>query len=243
MAVVICLAFLSAAVMPRPVAGGAAGGGAGGTTQLGDGTATATVLSWDPVADFHRSPAQANPSPDAYGHPDVWTYLASSSFDHDPAGYDLLPHYSLVDAGRQQWDSPEFINLLVAHVEGERSLLLHSFGGNGSAARSATLGWRSPVAGEVTVRGWVELSDPNCSAVTGGVIFWVDQGSHTLQRFVVPAAHRQAIDMTATVTPGEQLYFIVDPGLDSNCDSTLLQLSIEGTGPTMPDTAMRNGPP
>jgi hypothetical protein len=84
----------------------------------------------------------------------------------------------------------------------------------------------------------VEASDPDCPALTGGVIFWIDKGSHTLQRFVVPAGHRQAINLTTSVSAGEQLYFIVDPGLDSNCDTTRLEMVIQTAGPMVPDTAL-----
>jgi hypothetical protein len=39
------------------------------------------------------------------------------------------------------------------------------------------------------------------------------------------------------VRAGESLYFILDPGQDTNCDTTVVSLLISGTG-SIPDTAM-----
>jgi hypothetical protein len=200
------------------------------------------TLVWDPAADFRPSPGQVNPNPDSYGSDGVWSYLASADLDHDPDRYSPLSHYSIIDSGRQQWDSPEFVNLLVAHLSGERRLLLHAFGGHGSGVRSAILGWRSPVSGQVTVQGTVELSDTSCAAMNGGIVFWIDQGAHTLERFVIAAGGRQHLSLETTVEANEFLYFVTDPGLDSNCDTTLLALSIQADAPEVPDTAMPASP-
>jgi hypothetical protein len=197
------------------------------------------TLVWDPVADFRPSPGQVNPNPDSYGRDGVWSYLASADFDHDPDRYSLLPHYSILDGGRQQWDSPEFVNLLVAHLSGDRKLLLHAYGGNGSGARSAILGWRSPISGHVTVQGTVEVTDTSCAAIEGGIVFWIDYGAHTLERFVIPPGGRQSLSIDAIVEADTYLYFITDPGYDSNCDTTILTLSIQADASDLPDTAMR----
>jgi hypothetical protein len=256
---VVCLATLAAAIPAQPVAGQVAPSmsrrvaAAPLVERRGEAPpAQATspmppaaeaqdpgTLVWDPGADFRPSPGQVNPNPDSYGRDGVWSYLASADFDHDPDRYTLLPHYSIIDAGRQQWDSPEFVNLLVAHLSGERRLLLHAYGGNGSGVRSAILGWRSPISGHVTVQGTVEVTDTNCAAIEGGIVFWIDYGPHTLERFVIPAGSRQDLSLDTTVEANEFLYFITDPGLDSNCDTTLLTLSIQADASDLPDTAMR----
>ena len=49
---------------------------------------------WNPGTDWRSSPDHANPSPDRYGNPDVWSYLASTTLLHDPSTYSLLPGFS-----------------------------------------------------------------------------------------------------------------------------------------------------
>ena len=49
--------------------------------------------TWDLVKDWRNAPDQLNPSPDAYGNPGAWSYMASGSLAHDPAAYRLLPNY------------------------------------------------------------------------------------------------------------------------------------------------------
>ena len=59
-----------------------------------------------------------------------------------------------------------------------------------------------------------------------GIIWSVDQASESLQTTILPAGEASAFDLTTTIRKGETLYFIHDPGSDSNCDSAFVTLAI-----------------
>lgn len=175
---------------------------------------------WDPVADFRRSPDQSNPSPDAYGNEAVWSYMQSAGFDHDPAQYTLLPNFAGPDVGREDWYNDEYVNLIVGYA-GE-ALLMHPWGGRvQSDIRSSILAWRSPIGGPISVTGSAAV-DASCG---DGVIFWIDQHDRSLETTALGSG-RHEFDLETTVSPGAMLYFGVDPGFDSDCDSTFLNLTI-----------------
>ena len=187
---------------------------------------------WNPGSDWRNSPDHANPSPDLHGNPDVWSYLASTTLIHDPATYSLLPNFSDL-AGRQQWDAPGFVNLLIGRVAGTTAMAMHSYGGRiggDTSGRNATLGWTSPIDGAVRVSGNVSLPDLSaCNVPIMGSIWSIDKGASTLESTVLAPGSGASFDLTTTVSKGETLYFIHDPGFDSHCDMLVVNLEIEET--------------
>lgn len=190
------------------------------------------TFSWDPWADFLTAPNQANPSPDRYGNPGVWHYLAGPSLDHDPTGYIPMPNYVVDSPTYEKWTYPHDQYHLIAHVRSPDELQMHT--GEGWLS---VLGWRSPMTGAVTVEGTVRLRGDGCEEVATGIIFSVDLESHILYRVVMNEPGQAALSVPAEVEMGESLYFVLDPGQDTNCDTTVVSLLISGTG-SMPDTAM-----
>lgn len=194
-----------------------------------DGWALITPQSviWDPARDWHNAPNQQNPSADSFGNPAVWSYMGSTGFVHDPSTYRLLPNY-LVEA--EQWNEPGYVNLLVGHDHATSSTIrLHSYGGrvNGpEAGRDAVLGWTSPISGRVVITGHLQLGDPACNDLGSGIIWSIDQGATTLYQATVEPG--EAIDFTvsANTTNGRTIYFVHDPGWDSNCDTAIVNLTI-----------------
>jgi hypothetical protein len=174
---------------------------------------------WDPAADFRSAPNQVNPGPDSYGNPDVWSYMSSLG-TQDPGSYRLLPAFT-----DGNWNDPRFIFLQVWKDRG--GLALHPWEAEASV-RYAILGWKSPIAGEVTIRGTVALVDTACEHLGSGVTFSVERESQPMFVSDIPPGGIDDVEVTATVARGESIYFIVAPGIDSNCDWTLLKLTITG---------------
>ena len=180
---------------------------------------------WDAAADFRVSPNQANPSPDRYTNPGVWSYLASASFAHNPGAYSLMPNYSIDGL---QWNDPAYVNLLVGISPTYRPLIvMHSYGGRViNDGRMAILAWTSPISSSVTVRGSVELPDLSACSTGGGIIWSIDKGTQALSQSVLPAGGSDNFRLIVKVVKGDTLYFIHDPGFDSNCDSASVNLVI-----------------
>jgi hypothetical protein len=190
------------------------------------------TYTWDPWADFMTAPNQANPSADRYGNAGVWSYLAGPSLDHDPAGYFPMPDYVVDSPTYEKWTYPHDQYHLIAHVRSPDELQMHT--GEGWLS---ILGWRSPMNGAVTVEGTVRLRGDGCEEVATGVIFSVDLGSRILRRVVMNQPGQATLSVPADVRVGQSLYFILDPGQDTNCDTTVVSLLITGVG-SIPDTAM-----
>jgi hypothetical protein len=177
------------------------------------------ALAWDPGAEFRVEPNQRNPSPDSYGNPNVWSYL-SSRIAHAPLQYEPLPSFA-----NGQWIDPSIITVY-RHKDG---LVMHPWEAGGSV-RFAILGWTSPVAGDVRIRGFVLMVDRNCKELGSGISFFVDRESSRLLASEIASGDSDHLDVSTTVRRGESIYFIVDPGADSDCDSTLLSLEITTGG-------------
>ena len=178
------------------------------------------TFTWDATINFREAPIQLNPSPDAYGNPSVWSYLRSRNATHDPDEY--VPLADFEPTGEKNWYDAAYTNLFVGWASGDDRLTLHPWGGLGDV-RAIIVAWRSPIDGEVSVRGDVE-ADATCG---DGTILSIDHGATTLASLGVESAV-QSFTMTAEVRAGESLYFRVDPGTNSNCDTTWLRLVIEG---------------
>ena len=70
------------------------------------------------------------------------------------------------------------------------------------------------------------MGDFTCTSLGSGIIWSIGQGSTTLVSSVLPSGGSMSFSVSATVQAGDTLYFVVDPGFDSLCDSTDLSLLI-----------------
>ena len=186
------------------------------------GAGSAELLHWDATLQFRGYPSQMNPAPDAYGHPVVFTYLRSSGPAHDPAQYVALDQFE--SDGIQSWYDPAFEGLSVGWAPGDDMLTMHPFGG-GVDSHSAIVAWRSPVDTSLRISGRVEV-DATCG---DGINFSIEQGSRVVESFPLPMGS-QAFELDVdSFLRGEVLYFIVEPGADSECDTTRFNVTIETT--------------
>lgn len=182
---------------------------------------------WDLAVDVHAAPNQ-NPGPDSHGNPGVWSYL-SSFIAHDPSAYVLLPVFEpLAGTARGKWTDPAVSNLHI--YEDPSGLVLHPWKGPGTE-RFVIVGWTSPIEGDVTVRGSFRMADGSCTRLGSGISFFVDRESQPLFASQIESGGIDDFDVAAAVRVGESIYFLVDPGTDSSCDSTLLTLVISTAQP------------
>jgi hypothetical protein len=185
------------------------------------------LLVWDAGAAIRANPDR-NPAPDAFGNPGVWSYRSSSTL-HAPYAYQLLGSF-VNDA----WGDARFAGLAVS--ADPRGIVLNPFGDVSVGWRYVILGWRSPIAGEIAVRGVADLIQRPCPEPASGVRLMVDLESETLAEVQVDPAQSETVTTTVTVSRGESIFFIVDPGADSRCDNTLLTLTITGADGTTPES-------
>jgi len=192
------------------------------------------VLVWNPLDDFRRVPNGENPSADRYGHDGVWAYLYSEGVEHDPATYSLFTRHT--DVGwAQAWEEPGLLHVHVGIANGyptpnsPANMHAHPYGGriNGSA-KFAILRWTNPFDTYYPVRvdGLVANPPSECLARGSGITFSLDKGSRTLATMDVSAGSAAGFDEVANLPPGESLYFVLDPGRDSECDNTYFVLTI-----------------
>ena len=183
------------------------------------GTPSSEPMHWDAMMQFREYPNQLNPAPDGYGHTMVFTYLRSSGPAHDPAQYVPLPEFE-----RQGlWYDPEFDGLFVGWAPADDGLLtMHPYGG-GADGRAAIVAWRNPVDASLTLSGRVDV-DGTCG---DGIIFSIEHGTRVFETFTLPKGSRTFEHVVETFQAGEVLYFIVDPGANSQCDTTRFNVIID----------------
>jgi hypothetical protein len=88
----------------------------------------------------------------------------------------------------------------------------------------AIIGWRSPVNGNVTVRGSLSDIQLGCG---NGVAWFMDIGGKTLLSGEVKSGGEDDFDLSTPVRMGQVLYLIVDPKAGNDCgDSTAVTLTI-----------------
>ena len=182
---------------------------------------------WDPAVDFLPALDHSNPSPDRYGNADVWSYMRSASDSHDPKTYVLLPHF-VVEGTSDTWYDERLVSLAVGHIQDRRSVWFHPWSsGVRSENHHAILRWRSPVSGTVEVTGNVDHGEPTCRVgTTDGTTFFIDREGESLDEIGLEPGGTAPFETTVDVDPGVSLYFVVDPGRASNCDTTHLTLLI-----------------
>ena len=182
------------------------------------------VGSWDAAADFERAPRPANPGRDRYGNTS-WFYLYGGR-THDPATYKPLPTFSVLAPNWEVWLlSPNFQTASVGFNNGQ--MILHP--GVPQPGQIAILGWRSPVAATVRVQAAISVVGPPCPVPANGISWSLDKGAETVRSGLLEPAGLDNFEQTLTIAAAESLYLIVDDRQDSNCDSTLVRLTIETT--------------
>jgi hypothetical protein len=185
------------------------------------GSPSGESMHWDAMLQFREYPQQLNPAPDGYGHFMVFTYLRSSGPTHDPAQYVPLPEFER--QGLQRWYDPAFDGLFVGWAPADDGLLtMHPYGG-GVEGRAAIVAWRNPVDASFRLSGRVEV-DGTCG---DGIIFSIEHGSRVFETFALPRGSRTFEHVVETFQAGEVLYFIVDPGANSECDTTRFNVTID----------------
>lgn len=192
-----------------------------GVWRSATGTGPTEPMHWDAMLQFREYPIHLNPAPDGYGHAVVFTYLRSSGPAHDPAQYVPLPEFEA--EGLQNWYDPEFEGLYVGWAPADDGMLtMHPYGG-GVDSRAAIVAWRNPVEASLRVSGRVEV-DATCG---DGIIFSIEHGSDVLETFALPNGSRTFELSVNQHHAGEVLYFIVEPGADSGCDTTRFNVTID----------------
>lgn len=72
-------------------------------------------------------------------------------------------------------------------------------------------------------RGRAEV-DGSCG---DGIIFSIEHGTRVVEAFALPRGSRTFEHDVGTLQAGEVLYFIVDPGANSQCDTTRFNVIID----------------
>jgi hypothetical protein len=150
--------------------------------------------TWNLGSDFRLSPGQANPNPDSYGNSEVWYFMESATFVRDPSTYTMLPNF-ITDAflieGLETWQGTETSggphDKLPAVGINSTGLAQHLGSSTFSwhpgdirvhpSDKLAVVGWRSPIDGEVRVRGSIAAMDTGCG---NGIAWFVDNDAGTL---------------------------------------------------------------
>lgn len=181
---------------------------------------------WDAGPEFVKSPNAANPSRDRYGDT-TWFYLYSGTTRHDPADYHVLPYFTPIDAGVQEWHStPETYGIPGVWVGGAWGQI-QMRPGTPTTNQNAILGWRSPLTGTVIVDATIQANETWCTAEHNGIRWSIDQGAATLQSGHLELGETTRITHLSTpVTTGEALYVVIDADGNSNCDNTLVDFVV-----------------
>jgi len=179
------------------------------------------------------------------GARDVWYFMQSTSFVHNPIRYSLLPDYeALCQITPTGSSGPETVPGLpcwknfsqpadhlpqadlnvtnTAQVRHGVTFPPHAFAVHPSPIGFAIVAWRSPVRGTVNVNGFFTDLNP-CS---NGVIWTIDRGATTLASGEINDNSESFNLSQVHVARGQVLYFIVDPNGDYSCDTTQLELNI-----------------
>ena len=182
------------------------------------------VGRWDAAGDFERAPRPANPGRDRYGNT-AWFYLYSShGRAHDPAAYELLPTFLVRGANWEVWHlPPDFAGGSVGFNNAR--MIFHP--STPDLGHNAILGWRSPVTATVVVYASLVRTHLDYPVPANGVVWSLDQGNRSLRSGTLVDGTEATVDMTLAVTAGETLYVIVGDNGDSNCDSTVVEFTVE----------------
>jgi hypothetical protein len=183
------------------------------------------VGTWDAADDFERAPRPANPGRDRYGNT-TWFYLYSGTPAHDPANYHLLPFFAVLAPNWEVWRNQADGLGGTGVGFNNNQIIMHP--GHWNLGQNAILSWRSPVAATIRLAASIGPPANNCGGAPNWIAWSIDQGSRTLQSGVVALGGESAdTELTASVAAGEMLYLVINDAGDSNCDTTLVGLTVE----------------
>jgi hypothetical protein len=180
------------------------------------------------------------------GSKGVWYFMESASLKHIPTIYSFLPNYfapcssgpnTPLVIGSACWeDATHTIDLnpkVGVNFTNQTQFLVandaippHAFFLHPAPDRFAIVAWKSPLNAIVSISGSFTDLDPNCG---NGVLWFVEKGTQRLAFGDLPNGGAQTFSVPSViVSPGQILYFIVDPkNRDYFCDTTMLDLSID----------------
>ncbi|OQX00127.1 MAG: hypothetical protein BWK80_62210 [Desulfobacteraceae bacterium IS3] len=217
------------------------------------GVSGAACTEWNLAKDFRMSPNQENPNRDSCGNKDVWHFLQSGDFKHDPQTYTLMPNFSTSSrydgtAGIHNWTGTEIPDVTVYKTEKDfiypNATTLADYVYMHPGWNHLTIvGWRSPINGNVKVSGEIASQytkgGGGCGSLTGdGIKWYIDKGATTLVSGAFPNQGSQdfqegTIGSSLTSIPvkqGEFIYFIIDRNDNAFCDATKLDVTISQVG-------------
>lgn len=191
--------------------------------------AFSVVGSWDAAADFERSPRPANPGRDRYGNT-AWFYLYSETPAHEPGSYHALPTFAVLALNWEVWhNSPGHPHETPGGMTGfsNNRIIMHP--GHWNLGQNAVLGWRSPVSSDVLLMARVENGAGTCGVPENGILWSIDEGPTSIRSGFLGSTGSTQLELTTSVSVGESIYVVVNDAGDSNCDTTLVDLTIETT--------------
>jgi hypothetical protein len=176
----------------------------------------------------------------------VWYFMETASLKHLPSIYSFLPDYTapctsgpdtpLVNGLACWQDAAHTIDhnpKVGVNFTNQTQFLIstvpippHAVFVHPAPDRFAIVGWKSPLNAIVSVTGSFTDLDPNCG---NGILWSVEKGSQRLAFGDLPNGGAQSFSLPSViVSPGQVLYFIVDPkNGDYGCDTTKLDLTID----------------
>jgi hypothetical protein len=211
-----------------------------GATPATAGTTSPTFMRWKLAFDLRNHPNQ-NPFPSDFGKPTAWSLRQSTSLQRD-GDYPLLRAYSSTfgSAGLKAWHGNKSANCGRLPAIGvnttDKSVQLCTGQVPASAAfvvpaanRMPVVAWTSAYDGSVTIsHDAIADLDRTCG---DGVSYFVDLGTTQLSAVTLANGGGTTLpEMLVPIKRGQSLYFIVSPGPNSNsgCDTTQLQITIDG---------------
>ena len=175
---------------------------------------------WHAQAEFVITFAGANPAPDRYGNPDVWSYRQGVMGASLQFPTTLLTTF---DTLQSRWMTPPFTNLFVSRSLG--AVTLHPWSDGATTDRAAVVAWTSPIAGAVIAEGaFHELQRP-CAVADTPVEVTVHRDAEVVWSATLATGTEQ-FRLELDVDAGTVLSFVVSPDGNANCDGTDLSLAI-----------------
>jgi len=176
----------------------------------------------------------------------AWYFMESASLKHILPIYSFLPNYAapclsgpntpLVN-GIACWEDPahtmdlnpkvgvNFTNKTLFPIS-TVGIPPHAVFVHPAPDRFAIVAWKSPLNAIVSITGAFTDLDPNCG---NGILWFVEKAGQRLAFGDLPNGGSQSFSLpNVMVSPGQVLYFIVDPkNGDYSCDTTMVDLTID----------------
>lgn len=204
---------------------------------------------WDLAEDLLANAASSyptNPYADSHGIANTWHMLSAQTTSRIPSTYSLLGPYvssTCGQAGLSSWGAGAggtYVNTTGATITGISCALgvvlpPHQAFAHPGSANLMMFAWESPIAGTVTIEGG--FTDADCAG-GNGVAWFVDKGATDLASGVIGNCGSQSIPsgLTASVTVGDYLFFIVDPNGATLNQFDMTELDVTILADTTPPT-------